>query len=166
MHFLYVSEAVNKFLINVLDLFKKHCFYFREGLSLNLLSADKEYDYNLWSKYWFLITCNILVCKKNNYCTVIIIIVVLNVFFFFGLNSSTAVGCFSKQFFVTPQVNQREEEKANITSKLFIPHQGNCWKYRAPMLSSDASCTSLQQIFYDLSTLLGICAPSYSHLFA
>ena len=78
---------------------------------------------------------------------------------------STAVGCFSKQFFVTPQVNQREEEKANITSKLFIPHQGNCWKYRAPMLSSDASCTSLQQIFYDLSTLLGICAPSYSHLF-
>ena len=47
MHFLYVSEAVNKFLINVLDLFKKHCFYFQEGLSLNLLSADKEYDYNL-----------------------------------------------------------------------------------------------------------------------
>ena len=39
---------------------------------------------------------------------------------------STAVGCFSKQSFVTPQVSQREEEKANITSKLFIPHQGNC----------------------------------------
>ena len=53
MRFLYVSEAVNKFLINVLDLpvFKKHCFYFQEGLSLNLLSADKEYDYHLWSKY-------------------------------------------------------------------------------------------------------------------
>ena len=49
---------------------------------------------------------------------------------------STAVGCFSKQFFVTPQVNQREEEKANITSKLFIPHQGNCWNNAAPMLSS------------------------------
>ena len=51
MHFLYVSEAVNKFLINVLDLFKKLCFYFQEGLSLNLLSADREYDYNLWSQY-------------------------------------------------------------------------------------------------------------------
>ena len=76
---------------------------------------------------------------------------------------STAVGCFSKQFFVTPQVNQREEKEANITSKLFIPHQGNCWKYRAPILSSDASCTSLQQIFYDLSTLLGIhvCPPTF-----
>ena len=49
---------------------------------------------------------------------------------------STAVGCFSKQFFVTLQVNQREEKKANITSKLFIPRQGNCWKYAAPMLSS------------------------------
>ena len=33
---------------------------------------------------------------------------------------STAVGCFSKQFFVTPQVNQWEERKTNITSKLFI----------------------------------------------
>ena len=49
---------------------------------------------------------------------------------------STAVECFSKQFLVTPQVSQREEEKANITSKLFIPHQGNCWNYAAPMLSS------------------------------
>ena len=49
---------------------------------------------------------------------------------------STAVGCFSKQFFVTPQVNQSEEKKANITSKLFIPHQGNCWNNAAPMLSS------------------------------
>ena len=49
---------------------------------------------------------------------------------------STAVGCFSKQSFVTPQVNQREEKKANITSKLFIPHQGNCWNYTVPMLSS------------------------------
>ncbi|KAM7443228.1 hypothetical protein ABFA07_007885 [Porites harrisoni] len=29
-----------------------------------------------------------------------------------------AVGCFSKQFFVTPQVNQREEKKANITNQM------------------------------------------------
>ena len=77
---------------------------------------------------------------------------------------STAVGCFSKQSFVTPQVSQREEEKANITSKLFTPHQGNCWNYAAPMLSS-LLCTSLLQIFYDLSTLLGICPPSCNHLF-
>ena len=33
---------------------------------------------------------------------------------------STAVECFSKQFFVTPQVNPWEEKIANITSKLFI----------------------------------------------
>ena len=70
---------------------------------------------------------------------------------FLILIPSTAVGCFSKQFFLTPQVNQREEKKANITSKLFIPRQGNCWNYAAPVL---------RQIFYDLSTLLGICPPS------
>ena len=46
-HFLYAVEAVNKFLINVLDLFKKHCIYFQKGLSLNLLSADEEYNHNL-----------------------------------------------------------------------------------------------------------------------
>ena len=44
-HFLYASEAVNKFLINILDLFRKHCIYFQKGLSLNLLSADEEYNY-------------------------------------------------------------------------------------------------------------------------
>ena len=49
---------------------------------------------------------------------------------------STAVGCFSKQIFVTLQVNQRGEKAANITSKLFIPHQGNCWNNAALMLSS------------------------------
>ena len=59
MHFLYASEAVNKLLINVLDLFKKDCIYFQKGLSLNLLSADEE-------------------CNNK-----IIIIVVLNYFFFF-----------------------------------------------------------------------------------
>ena len=54
-HFLYASEAVSKFLINVLDLFKKHCIYFQKGLSLNLLSADKE--------------CNkmIIICDVNTY---------------------------------------------------------------------------------------------------
>ena len=40
----------------------------------------------------------------------------------FILISSTAVGCFSKPFFVTPQVNRRERNRANVTSKLFIPH--------------------------------------------
>ena len=39
-----MSEAVNNFLINVLDLFRKHCIYFQKGLSLNLLSADEEYN--------------------------------------------------------------------------------------------------------------------------
>ena len=34
---------------------------------------------------------------------------------------STAVGCFSKQFFVTRQVNRRGRKRENVTSKLFIP---------------------------------------------
>ena len=63
---------------------------------------------------------------------------------------STAVGCFSKQFFVTPQVNKREEEKVSITSKLFIPHQGNCWYCAALRLSSLQAvhpCSKISMLF-------------------
>ena len=70
-HFLHASEEVNKFLIVVLDLVKKHCIYFQKGLSSNLLSADEEYNYNLWCKYKFLTSCNFSVCKKIIYRTMI-----------------------------------------------------------------------------------------------
>ena len=85
---------------------------------------------------------------------------------------STAVGCFSKQFFGTPQVNQREEEKANITSKLFIPHQGNCWKYTAPMLSSLQAvcpCSRFFMIFLPyweyahLAVIICLCKTTHLH---
>ena len=89
---------------------------------------------------------------------------------------STAVGCFSKQFFVTPQVSQREEKKANITSKLFISHQGNCWYCTALRLSSLQAvhpCSKISMLFLHvyligkLSTklyIIVICSCKTTHL--
>ena len=85
---------------------------------------------------------------------------------------STAAGCFSKQFFVTPQVNQREEEKANMTSKLFIPHQGNCWNYAGPMLSSlqtVRACSKFSMIslryweYVHLAVVICLCKTTHLH---
>ena len=85
---------------------------------------------------------------------------------------SAAVGCFSKQSFVTPQVNQREEKEANITSKLFIPHQGNCWNYAAPMLSSLQAvrpCSKFSMIslpyweYVQLAVVICLCKTTHLH---
>ena len=93
MHFLYTSEAVNKFVVHMYyraTKFSKKCMHLLpKRMSLNLpsrtdltsswlikkmISADEEYNYNLWctGKYYFLITCNILVYEKISYCTIIV----------------------------------------------------------------------------------------------